>query len=91
MPDAPRKFSHRATGKFWVHYRQLPPEIQRLADRTYLLLKENPRHPSLQFKKIGKTWSVRVGLHHRALAVQIPEGFLWFWIGLHDEYDLKIK
>jgi hypothetical protein len=34
---------------------------------------------------------VRVGLHHRALAAQIPEGFLWFWIGLHDEYDLKIK
>jgi hypothetical protein len=55
VPDAPRKFSHRATGKFWIHYRQLPPEIQGLADKTYLLLKKNPRHPSLQFKKIGKT------------------------------------
>jgi hypothetical protein len=40
VPDAPKKFSHRATGKFWIHYRQLPPEIQRLADRTYLLLKK---------------------------------------------------
>jgi len=55
------------------------------------ITQKNPRHPSLQFKKIGKFWSVRVGLRHRALAVQIPEGFLWFWIGLHDEYDLKIK
>jgi hypothetical protein len=79
------------SGKFWIHYQKLPPEIQTLADKTYLRLKENPRHPSLQFKKIGKVWSVRVGLHHRALAAQIPEGFLWFWIGLHDEYDLKIK
>jgi len=54
-------------------------------------LKENPRHPSLQFKKIGKVWSIRIGLHHRALAVALPDGFLWFWIGTHTEYDQKLK
>jgi hypothetical protein len=32
------------------------------ADKNYALLKENPQHPSLQFKKIGRFWSVRVGL-----------------------------
>jgi hypothetical protein len=34
---------------------------------------------------------MRVGLHHRALATQISGGFLWFWIGQPDKYDLKIK
>lgn len=33
------------------------------------LLKCNPRHPSLHFKKVGRFWSVRVGLHHRAIGV----------------------
>ncbi len=26
-------------------------------------------------------------MHHRALAVPILEGVLWFWIGSHAEYD----
>jgi hypothetical protein len=66
-------------------------EIQAVADKNYLLLKKNPRHPSLQFKKIGEIWSVRVGLQHRALAVQVPEGYLWYWIGIHSEYDKILK
>ena len=28
-----------------------------LADKNYALLKDNPRHPSLQFKKVGRFWS----------------------------------
>jgi hypothetical protein len=39
------------------------------------------------FKKIGKYWSVRVGIHYRALAVEVEDGLLWFWIGSHAEYD----
>ena len=46
-----------------------------------------PHHPSLHFKKIDKYRSVRVGLHYRALAVEVPEGLLWFWIGSHSHYD----
>jgi hypothetical protein len=34
---------------------------------------------------------VRVGLRYRALAVEIDEGFLWFWIGSHADYDALIK
>ena len=82
---------HFASPKFWAAYEALPPSIRKLSDANYELLKRDPRHPSLQFKKVGRYWSVRVGLHHRALATQISGGFLWFWIGLHDEYDLKIK
>jgi hypothetical protein len=41
----------------------------------------------LHFKKIGRFWSVRLGLFYRALGVNIPEGVLWFWIGSHADYD----
>jgi hypothetical protein len=44
----------------------LPDELQQLEDRGYQLLLHDPRHPSLHFKRIGRLWSARVGLHHRA-------------------------
>jgi hypothetical protein len=56
-----------------------------------LCSRENPRHPSLQLKKVGRFWSVRVGLNYRALAVVASDGLLWFWIGSHAEYIEKIK
>jgi len=52
---------HRASAKFWLFRAELPEEVQRLADENYELLKADPRHPSLHFKKIGRMWSVRVG------------------------------
>jgi hypothetical protein len=82
--------NHRAVSGFWVRYEQLPVEVRQLADRCYALLKQNPRHPSLQFKKIGTMWSVRVGLHYRALAVEDAGDMVWFWIGTHAEYDAMI-
>ena len=78
---------HYASPEFWECLRTLPARVQELARRTYELLKENPRHPSLHFKKIGRYRSVRVGLQYRALGVEIPEGILWFWIGSHADYD----
>jgi hypothetical protein len=67
----------------------LPPEIRRLALRSYALLKQDPSHPSLQFKPIcsGRFRSVRIGLHYRALGVPVAEGVQWFWIGSHADYD----
>ena len=78
---------HRATPDFWYYYRQLPSDVQRLADQYYEFLKQDPRYPSLHFKKVGQFWSVRVGLHYRALAVEQDGVFAWFWIGSHAEYD----
>jgi hypothetical protein len=65
----------------------LPKEVRELADRSYELLKSNPAHPSLHYKKAGKVWSARVGLHYRALAAEVAEDRVWFWIGSHAEYD----
>lgn len=78
---------HYATPEFWERYAALPEEVRKNADKAFALLKENPRHQSLHFKKVGSLWSARVGLHHRALAVHETDGFTWFWIGTHAEYD----
>ena len=79
--------NHRATPGFWRCYHGLPAEIQRLADGCYALLQQDSRHPSLHLKKVGRFWSVRVGLHYRAVAVEDGADLVWFWIGSHAEYD----
>jgi hypothetical protein len=81
---------HLASPEFWFHYRQLPEVVQKLADKNFALLKSDPRHSSLRLKKVGLFWSVRVGLHYRALAKVRAEGLVWFWIGPHDAYDKLI-
>lgn len=82
---------HRTTPRFWTFYESLPHDIRELADKNFKLLKGNPRHPSLQLKKIGKFWSARVGPGHRALAIEDSEEFIWVWIGAHDEYERMIR
>lgn len=82
---------HRATPRFWRYLERLPEPVQRLARRNFQILKDDPRYPSLQFKKVGRFWSVRVGLAHRALAVEDGEDFTWVWIGNHDDYDRMIE
>ncbi len=62
-----------------------------MADANYSLLKSDSRHPSLHLKKAGRFWSVRIGLHHRALAVELDNDLIWFWIGQHPEYDRLLK
>jgi hypothetical protein len=60
--------THFATPEFWQHFHRLPEVIQRLAEKDFELLKQNPRHPSLRLKKAGKFWTARVGIHYRAVA-----------------------
>jgi len=82
---------HFTTPAFWECYDRHPPSIKGLADKNFELLKADPEHPSLYFKKKGRYWSVRIGIRYRALAVEIEEGLLWFWIGTHSEYDQLVK
>lgn len=81
---------HHASPAFWNCYRQLPEPVQKLANKSFVLLKADPQHSSLRLKKIGRFWSARVGLHYRALGVEVPDGVLWFWIGSHADYDKQI-
>ncbi len=82
---------HEATPHFWDRLNRLPRNIQDSAHKAFALLKENPRHPSLHFKKVNKYWSVRVGGSYRALAIKHGDRFVWVWIGSHDEYQKIIK
>lgn len=80
---------HYASSKFWEYINSLPSETQKLARQNYSLLKENPSHPSLHFKKVchGRYRSVRIGLHYRAIGIPVLSGVQWFWVGTHAEYD----
>jgi hypothetical protein len=35
----------------------------------------------------GDLWSVRVGIHHRALGTFHGDRIVWTWVGTHAEYD----
>ncbi len=83
---------HQASPRFWRSYETLPAAVRQQADRAYELLKADPRHPSLHLKKVGRFWSVRVGLRHRALALEAgDELWLWVWIGTHAQYDQLLQ
>jgi len=81
---------HFASPEFWARFAKLPAAVQDLARENYEVLKANPYHPSLHFKRIGHFWSVRVGRSYRALGVDAEDGIVWFWIGTHSEYDLLV-
>jgi len=78
--------NHFASPSFWTCYRNLPETIRLLADKNFSIMSNDPTHPSLKFKKVGRFRSARVGKNYRTLAVEIDEGLLWFWIGNHAEY-----
>jgi hypothetical protein len=82
--------NHYASPEFWSHYRALPADIRKLADRCFELMKANPRHPSIRLKHVGEFWSARIGLRYRALGIDDRDGISWFWIGTHAEYDKLI-
>ena len=87
---------HRANADFWQDDQALPQEIRARADKQFTLLKSNPNHGSLQFKKIGtrdekEIWSARVTLKYRALAFKDGFEYVWFWIGEHNVYQALIK
>ncbi len=81
---------HRTTSRFWRLLDELPDDIQKTAKKNFQLLKQNPSHPSLHLKKVGKFWSARAGGDYRALAVKDGADFIWVWIGHHDEYERMI-
>jgi hypothetical protein len=82
---------HRTTERFWRCFAKLPEAVQELANRNFQTLKADPKHPSLHFKKVGTFWSARIGLDHRAIAVEDGPDFIWVWIGTHDEYERMIR
>ncbi len=80
------------TTEFWQLYRDLPRPIREAARRTYRAWKEDPRAAGLRFKKVRDVYSIRIGATgYRAIAVDVPDGFLWIWIGSHDHYEQLLR
>ena len=80
----------RRTQRFLELLDHLPPDVQRLATRSYRQFQADPSHPGLDFKQVsarGPTYSARIGIHYRALAIKQEDAWLWFWVGSHAEYD----
>jgi hypothetical protein len=72
----------------------LPESVQEQAAKSYELWREDPYHPSLQFKRVNQKqpiYSVRINLNYRALGLLESDRIYWYWIGTHDEYDELLK
>jgi hypothetical protein len=83
----------RTTPEFWQCFDDLPQSVQRLAAGTYSRWRRDPRHPGLNFKKIHsreEIYSVRIGIHWRAIGRLDDDTVTWFWIGSHADYDRLI-
>jgi hypothetical protein len=82
------------TAEFRKRLRALAEAVRASAHRTYSRWQADPHHPSLQFKRIHARepiYSVRIGIHWRAVCILEKETAIWFWIGSHAEYDALIK
>jgi hypothetical protein len=56
--------------------------------------KENPRHPSLHFKRVDDEepiYSARVSDDYRVLGILEGDTIVWYWIGSHDKYEHLLK
>ena len=84
----------KTTRRFRAAFQELPEPVKRQAREAYKLFRNDPSHPSLNFKPVAKnppTYSVRVGLHYRAVGVRTGDELVWFWIGSHADYDKLLK
>lgn len=82
------------TGEFRRRLVRLSAEAQEQVARAYTLWRSDPYHASLQFKRVSQRqpiYSVRIGLHYRALGLLEGDHIYWFWIGSHAEYDELLK
>ena len=87
-------FQSFASDKFWKCYYDLPEDIQQLADKAYELFCDNPKHPAVQFKKVGNKepiYSARITDNYRALCFKQAKNLYWFWLGNHAEYEKMIR
>jgi hypothetical protein len=82
---------HFASPAFWGAYERLPETVRELADKNFRLLRSDPGHPPLHFKRVGLFRSARGGARYRALAVEAGDDLLWFWIGTHADYDALLR
>lgn len=81
---------NRRTKEFRKLFARLPNNIQIQARVAYDRFKVNPYYPGLHFECIDpqeSLYSVRIGLHYRAVGLWEGDTIYWFFIGSHEEYN----
>jgi hypothetical protein len=71
-------------------FERLPDDIQERAQKAYEQFRADPAHPGLRFKRVSDAeplYSVRIGIHHRAVGLLNADTITWFWIGSHHDYN----
>ena len=84
----------KTTRKFRENLQSLPEQIRRQARTAYQLFRDDPRHPSLQFKRVHRTlpiYSARVSLDYRAVCALSGDQIIWFFVGSHADYERLLK
>jgi hypothetical protein len=84
----------RTTARFRRTLASLPERVQRDAKLAYQRFRDDPLRPGLDFKLVNprrRRYSVRIGIHYRALGVREGDDITWYWIGTHDEYERLIS
>jgi len=70
-------------------YVKLPENVQALAEKQLALLLENPRHPSLQMRKMKgykNLWEGRISIHYRFTFKIEGETYRLRRVGTHEIY-----
>ncbi len=77
----------QVTERFGKDYERVPQRLQHRVDKALALLLQNPRHPSLQIKKMKgyeDRWEGRVTLHYRFTFTVEGDTCLLLRVGTHD-------
>ena len=77
----------RPTRRFAADYASLPPSVRQRVDGALDRLLENPRHPSLQAKKMKgfeNRWEARVTLNYRLIFWIEGDAYVLLRVGTHD-------
>ena len=77
----------RPAARFAADYNHLPEQLRQRVDKALGLLLENPRHPSLQIKKMKgyeNRWEGRVTLHYRFIFTIEEDAYVLLRVGTHD-------
>ncbi len=80
----------RITAQFRQAFGNLPEKVQFSTREAYRQFKQDPNHRSLRFKKVHPElpiYSARVSKSYRAVGQLDGDTVIWFWVGLHTEYD----
>lgn len=80
------------TNEFWQLYRELPKPNQRGGPPNPSFVEGKSARSGVHFKRVQDVYAVRIAkTGYRAIAVDVADGFLWIWIGSHDEYERLLR